>query len=285
MRSPSLKTIAADGLELAVWEWEGDGPALLFAHATGFHGRVWDEIIRAFPGRHCLALDFRGHGRSSKPDPPYPWANFGRDLAAVAECFRVGGAIGIGHSMGGHSIVAGMLQRPETFRGLLLVDPTILPRQYYGQTPLDASFVLKRRNRWKSPDEMFERFRNRSPFAQWREEVLRDYCNYGVLPSGDDFVLACPPPVETAIYGQSNALDSDLYPGIPSIRIPVVVMRAKTLQERGVLVPTASPTAPGLAAEFPNGRDILLSDHTHFIPMESPELVAQEIRGFDLKYN
>jgi len=278
---PTLKTIPIDGLELAVWEWEGAGPPLLFAHATGFHGRVWDQIVRMLPGRHCLAVDFRGHGRSSKPDPPYHWPNFGRDLAAVAERLEVEGAIGIGHSMGGHSVVSAMLQRPLTFRALLLVDPTIFPRDYYGQAPLDASFILKRRNTWRSPEEMFERFRNRAPFSRWREEVLRDYCDYGLLASGGEFVLACPPAVEASIYGHSKAPESDLYPGIPSIAIPVAVMRAGTAQNRVVLEPTASPAAPDLAAQFPRGRDVLLKDHTHFIPMEAPELVAEEIREIE----
>jgi len=264
-----------------VWEWEGAEPPLLFAHATGFHGRVWDQIVRAFPGRHCLAVDFRGHGRSSKPDPPYHWPDFGRDLALAAERMGVAGAIGVGHSMGGHSVVSAMLVRPETFRALLLVDPTIFPREYYRQTPLDASFILRRRNSWRSPQEMFERFRNRAPFARWREEILRDYCEYGVLPNGSEYVLACPPAVEASIYGHSKAHESDLYPGIPSIAIPVVVMRAGSTQGPAVLQPTASPAAPDLAAQFPQGRDVLLKDLSHFIPMEAPELVVEEIRKLE----
>ncbi|HEY2014056.1 MAG TPA: alpha/beta hydrolase [Bryobacteraceae bacterium] len=278
MVTPTLKTIPVDGLDLAVWEWAGDGPPLLFAHATGFHGRCWDQIARRFPGRRCLAVDFRGHGRSSKPDPPYHWGPFGRDLAGTAEQLGVEGAIGIGHSMGGHSVVAAALLRPETFSALLLVDPTIFPRHYYRCPPLDASFVLRRRNYWTSPEEMFERFRNRGPFARWRPEVLRDYCTYGLLPSGSEFVLACPPAVEASIYGHSNTPESDLYDGIPSILNPVVVMRAGTaILTTEVFDPAASPAAPDLATIFPQGRDVLLEDQDHFIPMEAPDVVAEEI--------
>jgi hypothetical protein len=39
----------------------------------------------------------------------------------------------------------------------------------------------------------------------------------------------------------------------------------------------ASPTAPDLAARFPNGRDLLLESHNHYIPMEVPELVVEWI--------
>jgi len=40
-----------------------------------------------------------------------------------------------------------------------------------------------------------------------------------------------------------------------------------------------SPTDQELAGEFPLGRDILLPDLSHYIPMEAPELVAEQIRG------
>jgi hypothetical protein len=45
----------------------------------------------------------------------------------------------------------------------------------------------------------------------------------------------------------------------------------------GVFDLNTSPTAPGLAAEFPSGRDVLLEGRTHFFPQESPELIAEAI--------
>jgi hypothetical protein len=39
----------------------------------------------------------------------------------------------------------------------------------------------------------------------------------------------------------------------------------------------SSPTAPGLAASFACGVDTLLPQHSHFIPMEAPELAAKLI--------
>ena len=62
---------------------------------------------------------------------------------------------------------------------------------------------------------MFERFHKRPPFDLWQPQVLRDYCEYGLLPDGDGFVLACPPEIEASIYQHSNAPDSNLYPVDP----------------------------------------------------------------------
>ncbi len=277
---PALRIVRNDNLDLAVWEWEGAGPPLLFAHATGFHGRCWDEIAGRFPGRRRIAVDCRGHGRSAKPDPPYRWPAFGRDLAAIAEQLEVRGAIGIGHSVGGHSIVAAAALRPETFSALLLVDPTIFPPDYYGQPPIDAAFVLRRRNSWKSPAEMFERFHNRPPYDKWHPRILRDYCTFGLEPDGEGYRLACPPAVEVSIYSHSNAAESNLYAYIPAMQQSVTVMRAATRARRGMLDPADSPTAPDLASCFAHGRDWYLSEHNHFIPMEAPDEVTAAIGAF-----
>jgi len=125
---------------------------------------------------------------------------------------------------------------------------------------------------------MFERFRPRPPFSGWQPEVLRDYCEFGLLPHDGGFTLACPPAVEAAIYRQSNSPDSNLYAVIPSIAQPVTVIRAGTTARPGVFDLSASPTAPDLASKFPHGRDLPLPDNNHFIPMERPDLVAEEIR-------
>jgi pimeloyl-ACP methyl ester carboxylesterase len=276
-----LRAVPSEDQQIAVWEWEGAGPPLLFAHATGFHGRCWDRIIAEFPGRRCLAVDSRGHGRSTKPEPPCHWRAFGRDLAAVAAHFDLRGATGVGHSMGGHITTQVAALRPETYRALLLVDPTIFPPEYYGTEPPDAHFTLRRRNRWASAEEMFLRFHNRMPFANWRPEILRDYCEYGLLPDGDAFILACPPAVEASIYLNSKEPASDIYPEIAGVRHPVIVLRAGRTRDSGVFDLSASPTSPTLASAFPNAREIVLEGASHYIAMESPEKVVAAIRALE----
>ena len=68
--TPQLTMTHANGVNVAAWVWPGVDPPLLFAHATGFHGRAWDAICRGLPGRRRIAVEIRGHGRSSKPAPP-----------------------------------------------------------------------------------------------------------------------------------------------------------------------------------------------------------------------
>ncbi len=274
--APRESLLPVNGLEIALCEWPGEGPPLLFCHAAGFHARIWDQVIAHLPGRQCFAFDARGHGRSSQPAPPYIWRNFGADVAALADSLELSGAIGVGHSLGGHAITLGAALRPNAFARLLLMDPVIRPKDQYAGPNTEAGFVAKRRNHWNSAEQMFQHFENRPPFSLWSRAVLRDYCQYGLTPAGEAFVLACPPHVEASIYERSTAVESNIYPELETIQIPVHVVRSGRHRD-AVKLMKSSPTAPGLALSFTHGTDTCLEEHSHFIPMEAPELAAKLI--------
>ena len=270
-----------NGVEIVLWEWPGEGRPVLFCHAAGMHARIWDQVIARLPGtRLCYAFDARGHGLSSKPARPYAWRDFGADAAAVAGALGLSGALGVGHSLGGHAVTLGAALRPGAFAGLLLIDPVILPKNQYAGPSTKAQFVRKRRNRWTSPEEMFESFASRPPFDAWDPAVLRDYCQHGLVPGGEDYgadyMLACPPEIEASIYDASRAAESNIYQEIAAIPIPVHVVRAGRFQDPANVM-GSSPTAPDLAASFAHGADTCLAEHSHFIPMESPVLTAKLI--------
>lgn len=276
-RAPVESQVVVRGVELALWEWPGAGRPVLFCHAAGFPARAWDQVIDRLPGTHCYAFDARGHGRSSKPAPPYAWRDFGADAAALAGWLGLSDALGVGHSLGGHAVTLGAALHPGAFAGLLLMDPVIRGKDRYIGPWMQAQFVRKRRNRWSSPEEMFESFAGRAPFDAWDPAVLRDYCQYGLVPDGEDYILACPPEIEASIYEASPAVESNIYPEIATIPVPVHVVRAGRFQDPANVM-GVSPTAPDLAASFAQGADTRLPDHSHFIPMESPELAAKLIR-------
>ena len=137
--------------------------------------------------------------------------------------------------------------------------------------------MARRRNEWSSVDEMFHRFRSRHPFSLWREDVLQDYCEYGIVPTLNGFELGCPPVVEASIYMGSAGHPID--EAIRAVKHPVSVMRAfRGEGDRTEMDFSQSPTWPELAGAFEHGHDIHLPDLTHFIPMRRPDLVAKEVR-------
>ncbi len=276
---PIQQVLHVNGIDIAVFEWGHAGqPAILFAHATGFHGRIWDQVIERLSEYHCFALDLRGHGRSTKPPPPYDWVLFGSDVAAVGQSLGLSGALGVGHSIGGHAVTWAAAHEPGLFARLLLIDPVILPREFYVGVVELNHYTARRRNQWNSPDEMYDRFKDRPPFDRWKPEVLQDYVDYGLLPNpnGSGYILACPPEFEAASYNYAPA--ANIYPEIATVEIPVTILRAGGQSDSTVFNLSASPTAPDLAAQFPNAVDVPLPQYSHFIPMEAPELIADTIR-------
>jgi pimeloyl-ACP methyl ester carboxylesterase len=153
----------------------------------------------------------------------------------------------------------------------------IRPQGQYLGPFLGAQFVARRRNQWTSPEEMFASFNDRAPFATWDRQVLRDYCEYGLLPANGGYVLACPPAVESEIYENGGLPNADIYPEIASIRIPVHVVRARPVRDPSDVM-RGSPTAPDLASHFANATDRVLPENSHFIPMEVPGVVAKLVR-------
>jgi len=272
------RTVVNDA-EIAWFEWGAPGdPLILLSHATGLHARCWDAVVSHLDGFHVIATDHRGHGQSSNT-PPYGWDQFGADLVALIVELDLSDINGVGHSMGGHCMVQAAACEPKRFRQLALLDPVILDPSFYAMAPHWAGKqhpVAKRRNVWNSPQEMINKFRDRTPFSRWHPDVLRDYCQYGLVRDGEAFKLACPPDVEAGIYTAS--LDINIFDYIRSVEVPVTVIRAEALGiEAAAKDFSASPTWPELASQFAHGHDKYLPEYSHFMPMENPAFAASLI--------
>lgn len=283
------KTACVNDVDLCYFEWGQEyreGETILLVHATGFHARCWDKIADLLPGKHIVAIDMRGHGRSDNT-PPISWQTYGDDLSKFVNVLELNNIVGVGHSMGGHSVVQAAAFKPGRFTRLLLVDPVIMAPEVYtdavpehGAWPNNADVhpVAKRRNFFKDADAMFANFQGRGSYGLWREDVLRDYCEHGIVPNpeGDGYVLACPPEVEATIY--MGSASEDVHKKVREIQIPVKVLRAKMRKTGDETMDfSSSPTWEFLADEFKYGRDVYLPELTHFIPMQDPGLVARHI--------
>ena len=257
-------------------------------HATGFHARCWDRVIAYLPDHHIIAVDHRGHGRSGIPESLSDWSLQARDIACLIQYLDIQNIIGIGHSMGGNALVQICASNQQYFERLVLVDPTIMAEQFY-QKPEDPSQidpsmhpVSRRRNEWDSAQQMFDHFKNRLPYCLWQEDVLRDYCDYGLLPNesksegGAAYQLACPPILEASVYLGFNCVNP--YPSVDAITCPVHILRAPGLQKGGEMDFTISPTWDGLVGRFANAHETYLPDLTHFMPMQNPERIAALIK-------
>jgi len=288
MSGPVEKQLKINGVELTVFEWgEKQNNSILLVHATGFHARCWDQVIRHLGDIHTVAVDMRGHGRSENTGP-FSWNVFGEDVTELVEAMDLSDLVGVGHSMGGHSVTHAAADHPDRFTSLVLVDPVIMsPEVYAAQDEIremqtdQVHPVARRRNSFTDADEMFYHMENRGSYTLWDQQVLRDYCDHGILrdPDTGEYSLACPPEIEASIYTGSSG--RDIYNKIETITMPVKVLRARerSPDARQQMDFSTSPTFSGLAERFQQGEDISLPELSHFIPMQDPQLVAGHIKN------
>lgn len=102
---------------------EGDGPPVLCVHGWTCDGSDWSWQVPAFvPGHRVIAVDPRGHGRSTAPADGYGPLFFADDLAALLARLGTGPVVAMGHSMGGATVVALAVEHPELVRAVVSVD-------------------------------------------------------------------------------------------------------------------------------------------------------------------
>lgn len=111
---------------LAVAEAGAGGRPLLLVH--GFTGAKEDFTEWLDPlaerGWHAVAPDQRGHGASHQPpeEHHYGFDAFAADLQALLDALGWERCSALGHSMGGMVVQTAVLQAPERFEALVLMD-------------------------------------------------------------------------------------------------------------------------------------------------------------------
>ena len=95
-------TQAKDGVQIH-YESGGNGsPALVFIHGWNCDRSYWSAQLPFFAATHqVVAIDLAGHGDSGMNREDWSMANFGADVAAVADALQLEDIILVGHSMGG----------------------------------------------------------------------------------------------------------------------------------------------------------------------------------------
>jgi len=94
-----------DGTTIYYKDW-GKGPAVTFSHGWPLNSDAWDGqmLFLVQRGFRCVAVDRRGHGRSSQPATGNDMNGYADDLAAVIETLDLKNATLIGHSTGGGEV-------------------------------------------------------------------------------------------------------------------------------------------------------------------------------------
>ncbi|MGH8159943.1 MAG: alpha/beta fold hydrolase [Rhodanobacter sp.] len=103
MSSSTITT--KEGTTIFYKDW-GKGQPIVFSHGWPLSADDWDAQMLFFlsHGYRVIALDRRGHGRSSQTADGNDMDHYAADLAALTEALDLRDAIHVGHSTGGGEV-------------------------------------------------------------------------------------------------------------------------------------------------------------------------------------
>ena len=280
------RVVTPDGVEIAchVEPAAPGAPTLVYAHATGFCGAVWEPVLAGFrdrtPGAGHVVVDQRAHGASSASPHPFDWWDIGRDVLAVLAAHQVHtGVFAVGHSGGAAGLLLAELLAPGTFDGIVAVEPIVPPPPFERSEHAPIAVNAARRRRWfPSRDDARTRWAGRSAFADWVDAALDAYLAHGLVPGTDyesgreGVVLACDPRDEAEWFRCAYAHGA--WDRLGEIGCPVTVVAGT----RSITHVDGPPAA--ITDRLGKGRLEMIEGATHFIPMEQPKTVVEAV--FDL---
>ncbi|MDQ1397126.1 MAG: hypothetical protein QOG64_2385 [Acidimicrobiaceae bacterium] len=269
-------TTTPDGVDIAWYDFGGDGPPILLCHATGFHAHVWLPVAERLiaSGYHCYALDERAHGDSARPpDGNFAWDGFATDALAVRDAAGLQRPFAVGHSAGGALLLLAEQRQPGSWRSLYLFEPVVPPVDPpLGPSPENPLAVgaLRRREVFASRDAAYQNYSSKPPFDRLSPEALRAYVDHGFDDLADGTVrLKCRGADEAAVY--TFGMAHDAFGRLGEVRCPVTVACGSETDAFG-------PAEIGAVAErLPHGRAEVLDGLSHFGPLEDPDQVAASI--------
>jgi pimeloyl-ACP methyl ester carboxylesterase len=276
MSHPARKNAESGGGTMSYLEWPGGGLPLNFTHANGFNAETYTSILAPLADDfHLLACDQRGHGFSSLPATPglaRNWTIFRDDLIAFLN--RIAGApvILAGHSMGATASLMAAAATPGRVRALVLFEPVLMTpvaRQGANPSPDLAERSLRRRATFPSPEAALESWRGRGIFRAWSDQMVEDYVRGGLKPSPDGtWTLTCTPAWESECFRETPTSISRF---ASALRCPITIVYGT------IISTTFESEIAEIVRVRPDVRVVKVDGASHFLPMEHPEIVREEI--------
>ncbi|MBC2715448.1 MAG: alpha/beta hydrolase [Desulfobacteraceae bacterium] len=275
----ALKAVHIGETSIPYLSYAGNGPTIVFLHATGFLPWLWHPIARQLKGSYRIIAPYYCDHRTTDPEKGgFNWLLLAQDLKNFCECLNITSPYMVGHSMGGAIMSIACGRFGLNVKKLLLIEPIFLPRELYNiqmrveDHPL-AGKSIHRRNFWKDTNEAKTYLKSKQLFQAWDDEMFDLYVEYGMMPSVDGGLeLACHPRKEASLF--MGSMGYDPWPVLPEVKCPVLVLEGEHTENKGFINQKKAVRA------FPDGKYRLVKDVGHLIPMEKPKETALIIREF-----
>jgi len=269
MQEPSTST-ALPGLSrtasepaIAYRRRPGPGDTVVLLHGVGSSSETWHRLVPLLdPALDLVMPDYRGHGASADPEPPYALGDFVDDVLRLADELRLARFHLIGFSIGAVFAQAIAAARPDRVASLVLLN-SIADR-----TSAEAERALERHGVIQASD----------PADVARASVDR-WFTPGFAAEHPETVAA-----EVAIVAANR-------PGPYAAAYRVLATTDLIEQADAILAPTLVVTgeldqgstprmSAAIAARVPGAELVVVEGRKHYLHLEVPEVLAAHIASF-----
>ncbi|EPG84257.1 alpha/beta hydrolase family protein [Leptospira santarosai serovar Shermani str. 1342KT] len=201
------KTFSFRGLQLSYIDTgHKSKQTIVLCHATGYSALTYKFYIEALSKTHrVIALDFAGHGESDSTLDFKNWYFFRDQILTLIESENLRNVVGIGHSLGGASLLLSSFHSPAKFDKVIAHDPVVLDflKVTYSRlfhNPL-AKVAIQRRREFKNLETVSKLYRRTPSFFKMDPEIYNDYIRscFRIGEDGKAF-LRCLPEIEAKIF-------------------------------------------------------------------------------------
>jgi pimeloyl-ACP methyl ester carboxylesterase len=262
----------------------GQGALLHIAVANGFPPQTYLPLIQAL-GTSYRAISLPPRALWPHTHPPgqlEDWEVLADDLLHGLRTHHLRDVVAIGHSFGGVASLLAVLEEPERFCALCLLDPAIFPPQVLEAiasvrqpdnvewSPLSRRALLRRAH-FPDYESAYSYWRQKELFRTWPEESFRLYVEHGTHPAAEGgLTLTWSPQWEAYYFATIHTRIWSILPQLAD-KLPVLllygaesdVMTAETVQRMHTLIPQLS--------------SIRMEGQGHLFPQTAPHEAAHHL--------
>lgn len=113
--------VSAQGIELQVRDYGGEGEAIIFLHFSGANLMMWQRVVPYFQDRYRVILvDLRGHGKSDVSESGFHMDDMALDVLGIMDHLGIEKAHIIGSSLGAEVGLSLATNHPDRCISLIL---------------------------------------------------------------------------------------------------------------------------------------------------------------------
>ncbi len=256
-------------------------------HANGFPPQAYQELFNEISNDFQLSAPLLRSFWDHIPDTKIEnWELLVEDfLKYISLQNKYENNIGIGHSIGGTILLYSIIRKPNLFSKVIILDPvlfspykcnmwSIIKKMGLGLYfhPL-AKNALYRKQKFKSKNSIFNRYREKKIFSKLTDKSLKIYINSIFKKENDYYNLNFSSKIESDIYLSGLTLEHYIFKNIHKIQSKVYVMYAD-------LNSTIDKKFKNILSQNKFIKLEKMVGLSHLFPMENSKKVYLNIKNF-----